>query len=278
MEFARKPRGLHDISYWKATELRLFMLYIGIIVLKNVLPTKLYKHFMKLHIALRLLCTQNTDQINFAETLLKQFVASFGTLYGNEFISHNVHGLIHMSDDVRNLGPVDTYSAFPFENHLGQMKKLIRKGEKPLEQLSNRYAEIFSCGTAIDSPEVYPILKGQHNTGPELPTCEGSQYRKIVSEQFTISTKAPNNCCGLKDNSIVVVENVIHSHDGVYVIGRKYEMYNFYDNICESSLVETYKVEKLSSLMAWNSSELEKKYIMMPFNNSSVVMSLIHSQ
>lgn len=45
-EFNRKPRELSKISRWKATELRLFLLYIATIILKNSLPDIFFKHFM----------------------------------------------------------------------------------------------------------------------------------------------------------------------------------------------------------------------------------------
>jgi len=45
-EFSRKPRVLEDIDYWKATELRFFLLYSGQVVLKGKLKKSFYKHFM----------------------------------------------------------------------------------------------------------------------------------------------------------------------------------------------------------------------------------------
>ena len=51
-DFSRKPRGLQDIHYWKATELRLFLLYIGPVVLKNTLSKNLFDHFLLLHSAI----------------------------------------------------------------------------------------------------------------------------------------------------------------------------------------------------------------------------------
>lgn len=44
-EFSRKPRNLEDVSKWKATELRSFLLYTGPFILKKILPLKIYKFY-----------------------------------------------------------------------------------------------------------------------------------------------------------------------------------------------------------------------------------------
>ncbi|KAF4527066.1 hypothetical protein B566_EDAN013511 [Ephemera danica] len=41
------------------------------------------------------------------------------TLYGEEHVSINVHALCHLCDDVRRFGPIDRFSAFPYENENG---------------------------------------------------------------------------------------------------------------------------------------------------------------
>lgn len=40
LEFYRLPRPLNDVEYWKATELRNFILYTGPVVLKGKLKKK----------------------------------------------------------------------------------------------------------------------------------------------------------------------------------------------------------------------------------------------
>ncbi|XP_060878980.1 uncharacterized protein LOC132951218 [Metopolophium dirhodum] len=60
-EFCRLPRPLDDVDFWKATELRSFVLYSGVIVLKGKLKSEFYKHFLLLVFATRLLISAHLD-------------------------------------------------------------------------------------------------------------------------------------------------------------------------------------------------------------------------
>ncbi|XP_025154456.1 uncharacterized protein LOC112588077 [Harpegnathos saltator] len=100
IEFVRKPRELHFLSLWKATELRQFLLYTGPIILKKYINKDVYRNFLTLHVAIRLLCSPQLSFVSYAESLLEHFVRSFTILYGPQHISHNVHALIHLVDDV----------------------------------------------------------------------------------------------------------------------------------------------------------------------------------
>lgn len=46
-----------------------------------------------------LLSQHFTSYLQYARNLLKYFVETFGQIYGNHFISHNMHGLLHIADD-----------------------------------------------------------------------------------------------------------------------------------------------------------------------------------
>jgi hypothetical protein len=75
VDFARKPRSLKELDRWKATELRMFLLYIGPVVLKKYLSTTLYEHFLCLSIAIALLSTRTEKTyVEHARKLLVIFV------------------------------------------------------------------------------------------------------------------------------------------------------------------------------------------------------------
>jgi len=46
-------------------------------------------------------------------------------LYGPGMMVYNVHGLMHLADDVRVFGALDNFSVFPFENKLKSQKILF---------------------------------------------------------------------------------------------------------------------------------------------------------
>ncbi|OXA53107.1 hypothetical protein Fcan01_12545 [Folsomia candida] len=73
-EFNRKPRSLCELEYWKATEYRTFLLYLGPVVLKGILPQEKYEHFLQLSIAIRTLLSESYDWYDYAGKLLCAFV------------------------------------------------------------------------------------------------------------------------------------------------------------------------------------------------------------
>lgn len=59
-EFARKTRSFEEVIRFKATEVRQFLLYTGIVLLKGFLSEDAYTHFLKLSMAYRLLSSSAT--------------------------------------------------------------------------------------------------------------------------------------------------------------------------------------------------------------------------
>ncbi|KAM7306470.1 uncharacterized protein ISCGN_010173 [Ixodes scapularis] len=142
--FQRKPRGTEELDRWKATEFRTFMLYVGPVLLRSLLTNKQYEHFLMFHVAVKILISpeHHTTYSRFARDLLRYFVQELGGLYGEKQLVYNVHSLIHLADQCLDHGPLDEFSAFPFESYLGKIKKELRSPREPLAQLSRRLSEV----------------------------------------------------------------------------------------------------------------------------------------
>ena len=146
LEFNRLPRTFQELDRWKATEYRTFLLYLGPVLLSKYLPEKLFNHFLLLSLSIRILCnpelSSDPNFLNYADMLNCKFVTRFSKLYSNQSTVYNIHCLLHIVDDVKQFGHLDNYSAFPFENFLGMLRKKVRSGWKPLEQVARRSTEL----------------------------------------------------------------------------------------------------------------------------------------
>ncbi|KAE9526673.1 hypothetical protein AGLY_013321 [Aphis glycines] len=161
-EFARLPRSIDDIDHWKATELRTFILYYGHIVLKGKLQKRFYQHFLLLFSAIRLLVNPETCILynEKARILLEKFISDYAILYGSEFITYNVHNLIHLPYFVQKHGPLDSFSAFRYENYLKELKKSMKCAKYPLQEVSNRIIEKYNQINSSTASQIkYPLFQ-----------------------------------------------------------------------------------------------------------------------
>lgn len=139
-DFARYPTDLNNYNTFKATELRQILMYTGPYIFKNIVTIPVYNNFMTLHIAMRILGCSKTvfTQNYFAKALTKHFLKTFCIIYGRINASYNVHSIIHLPEDAKKYGVLDSFSSFPYENFLQHLKKIVRPGRSPLVQLYNR--------------------------------------------------------------------------------------------------------------------------------------------
>ena len=80
-EFKRQMRPTNWCHNFKASEHRFFALYIGPIVLKNILQDNYYDHFLLYHVAIKILSSKEVlNHTNFTKKLLKDFVEQSKTL------------------------------------------------------------------------------------------------------------------------------------------------------------------------------------------------------
>jgi hypothetical protein len=223
LEFARKPRSIVEVLRWKATEFREILLYSGIVVLKNILNDNLYDHFLLLFVSIRILTSRKLipQYCDYAHQLLVKFVHDTCVLYGQHSCVYNIHCLVHLANDVKNLGCLDDFSAFVFENKLDHLKKLVRKPQQPIQQILRRLHErsfFNDCLPAV----IEPKTRSEHNDGPILPGYLGArQYRQITTEKWSLSVSPGNNCVLLDKGVPVLIKNiVIHKKDIILICAR----------------------------------------------------------
>ncbi|XP_046386969.1 uncharacterized protein LOC124156450 isoform X1 [Ischnura elegans] len=263
-EFVRKPRSLQELLRWKATEFRLFLLYTGPYILKGILTFSPYKHFLSLHYAIRVLVAENyLDSINYANALLTYFVKKFPELYGRDMMSYNVHGLLHLVRDCEVHGPLDKFSAFKFEDKLGQIKRIVRKPNLPLPQIVRRVHEMAHFPQKRQTVQKVREHKFRHALPFDL---EEPHYATYTIGSVKISDKPPNNCVVTIRDEIVLVETIACRGGEVFVVGKSFENVSpFYDSPSLSQNVGICEASDFSNLNVWAMKDVRGKACAIPY-------------
>ena len=231
-EFNRRCRSLTYWRQWKATEFRHFLLYFGPFILQNVLKSDVYSNFLKLHISTVILTnpTLVKDSVNveYSEALNVDFIHSFQTIYGKENVTFNVHALLYLAKDTKIYGSLDQFSAFPFENYLCTIKKLLRKGEKPLQQISRRLTEYEFIRDnlhpiIVEKGKGFQVEKEHSRNIFNLGERGEKQYKILKANSWRLDIDdGRNNSVMLNDSTVVTVVNIIKINNKLHIVGRKY--------------------------------------------------------
>ncbi|KAE9523059.1 hypothetical protein AGLY_016541, partial [Aphis glycines] len=253
--------ALDEIEYYKATELRTFLLYTGQIVLKGNLKKKFYYHFLLLVYAIRILiCAETCTKYNELSTqFLKKFVTDYFTLYGSHFITYTVHSLIHLPIYVLLHGPLDNFSCFRYENYLQDVKKSIKSIKYPLQEIFNRISEKQKIYDTIPSQlhKQYPVLSNEITCpGPSpLLNINDKIFEKITLEltNTVINVlKEKDRYIMLTNNTIVMVQHIVQPQNkSTYLIVKQFLSCSEFTNTPESSfkigvyIVDTSKMSEL---------------------------------
>ena len=280
-DFGRRPRSLCEFRMWKAVEFRQLLLYTGPVVFDGSLPKKCFHHFLLLSVAMRLLLAMKptTEEIHYAERLLRMFVAEFPTLYGEENLVYNVHSLIHLPDDVRKHGCLDGVSAFIFENYLKDLKKMVRKPHQVVPQIVCRVLEAQQVLVPRRQKGAL-CCEEEHHGGP-LPDhyrepC--TQYKKVKGK-LVLTTKV-RDCHIECDGRTLKIVNIVQERSGVVklVTEQLETMGDDYTFPLPSSNLGITRVRGGSTrlhIIGWESVR-HKLWVMPGSNGCSVAVPLLH--
>lgn len=284
VEINRKPRSLSELARWKATEFRSFLLYLGPFILKRNVSLAVYEHFLLLHCGILILVSSKFIEkfgTDMASEILNVFVSHCKHIYGLEFYVYNVHILSHLADDANYYGTLDSFSAFPFENFLGQIKRYIKNSNKPLHQIYNRLTESSvaakMCTSASSTRFMY-----QHISNDYILELDENfkQYKKIIFNNFMLTTDSYSNanCFCLVNKVVVKIYNILTNGKEEFIIGREFCNYSsLYSYPIDSKNFDIYIVKDLSHLKKWKIEDISAKCMVLPHKNAFVSFPLIHT-
>jgi len=163
-----------------------------------------------------------------------------------------------------------------------ELKSKIRKHEKPLEQVINRYSEIYSHNSLSISknPTNHPILLLPHNNGPLINNLNGCQYKKLIWKNIQINTKFDKDSYVLTtDREVFKCLNIVKQKTDIVLIGKHFKTKTlFHEKPTDSTEFDIYIVKDLAqSLKTCAINNIKKKIMLIAHNGNSIVMPIIHT-
>ncbi|CAI6356327.1 unnamed protein product [Macrosiphum euphorbiae] len=159
---------------------------------------------------------------------------------------------------------------------------MLRKSERPLQQLAKRYSEQENIGQSG--------LKKLHTSGPlsnSISTIKTSviQYKQYTSFKLSILCDGTKNCfCLLNDNVVVFVQNIVKfiSSDKIYICGYDLKTLtpsSFYTIPCSSIdlNIKIVSIGKNQTLQIWPIDTIKAKIWLIPFKEKYIAVPIIHS-
>ena len=260
-ELHRAIRPLKNLKFWKGSEYRTFLLYLGPVLLKDILAGPVYQNYIYLFCATTILsCSAYLKHIDVAEKLLFEFTKTFSDLYGKDAIGSNVHNLCHVVNDVKKFGSLTDISAYPFENFLFSLKSLVRTGNRPLAQIAKRLTEMQSLKIDHFFDLVTPYATNEISKKKRESSAHAGYrlYKTIyVSENIMLSNNIKNKWFMTTDNIIIELMYVMQDKEGYYVYGAGIKNYaDFFILPFKSSNINIYECKDKSK----NDFSLPKSY------------------
>lgn len=255
----RSIRKLDDLSYWKGSEFRTFLLYVGMVVLQPVLDHCEYQNFLTLCCA----CIQ---------VMFNSYIHGCIHLYGKHTVGSNLHNLTHIVEDMlhNNVDNVNDLSTYKYENCLHILGLKLKGFKKPLESMSRRILEISNSKCHYSEHAFDPECE----TSPILQYPLKSDNRKFIKitlqGQVFLSSKKPGDQWFLtRSDAIVKFVHATEVNGVISLCGHALmQKYDFFKKpICSTNLSiyksdgvvsqELFSYSRLrQNLCVWNSDQI----------------------
>jgi hypothetical protein len=133
-DILRRPKSLSNVQKWKASEVRLFILYIGLPVLVEFLPEEIIGDFALYNVILRLLHDYWDNDKKLSDSisnLLKIYIKNLSknvisNVYPAKLLTISTHTHLHLPFQCKKFGRLNWLTNFVFESFLGHLKAFVK--------------------------------------------------------------------------------------------------------------------------------------------------------
>jgi hypothetical protein len=220
---------------------------------------------------MRLLLSKGQEKnMPFVKQLLVNFVQESRNLYGDSFVSFNVHSMIHLPEDYLKWGELDSVSCFPFESFLGIHIKGCLKGRyKPLEQISKHIAATNQA--SIPKP-VQGIVMGKRCKESTEVSYKSLKLGTTILKKGFVGDR--DNCVLLASGEIGIIKMIKEKNVSIQTFKNKLSFFTFPIN---SSQIGIYKVYETDDCLKTVSIKyIHSKIMLIPKQNYFVAIKMLH--
>ncbi|XP_046482806.1 uncharacterized protein [Neodiprion pinetum] len=198
-EIHRLPRKLSKRGKWKASEWQSWLLFYSLPCLDGLIPDAALEHLSLLVDSSFILLQNKISEadLNKCELNLTKFVAEFEILYGKEYVTFNVHSLLHVVKSVKSSGPLWTTSAFSFESTNYRLKQQVNGPKGVDDQIAMGYL----------NKNMF-----QWKLGENMELSEESQN---YCKRLFAGRPHTSNCTITPDNVVLLGKPVVHDNGEV---------------------------------------------------------------
>ena len=200
----RKPRKVSEhFKYFKASEYRSFLLHYSLPIFHNILPINYWNHYALLVISIHTLLQQSISeiQIHCCEEMIRKFCHRFEEDTQCTF-------LFHLTDCVRELGPLWVYSCFYFENQNGILKSLVHGTQQVDKQILSSFS--YQKNLLAAAEELVPETSTYKEVFEQLYYCQhqciSTQNSFKISESvYVVGKPLKDNLTELEINTLCIL-------------------------------------------------------------------------
>jgi hypothetical protein len=159
----RLPRTIRQLGGMKATVLLAITLYYALPCFYGILEKKAFLTIAKFLASSQYLFSGSITEAGLLKVscALLHFGQELQEAIGPRYMTYNMHQLIiHLTDYVFHLGPPEEFWAFPFESHIGTLKRYLQSTQEQNKELAGKVclseaADILMDLKLYKSPDLF---------------------------------------------------------------------------------------------------------------------------
>ena len=193
LHIGRLPCNIDSGSTFTAEQWMIWTIYLSVYCLHGLLSTdeiECWRHFV---LACRRLCQRSLslDDVTVADALLMHFVKRIKCLYGDSSITPNMHMQCHLSDCVKDCGPLQSFWLFAFERYNGLLGNQPNNNRAIEIQLINRFLKDNVHLDLLHVAESMPLFEEFRRVVSDHAKSFGSVTATSANDSGTVFCKPP---------------------------------------------------------------------------------------